>query len=644
MKDGYYLSVYAHIDELAHLRKMFFRHDQNISLWLKTGEDIKLIHYWELERLTGLKYHDVSFYSKEHFMTIMNQLLGDYNISMDDMNEVIGTPLISTCDDYSSEKDYPNMEYHSIAHLFSSLLSNTDLFYNQKIIGLALDGGPDKVLDTNQNKWYYSYSYSDKGVIKEMAHTSSPAPLWASAYSMFGLAEGTLMALVNACKCEARMEPSQPFKIEKMQDIMSDDAELKAYMRNLKRKVWELDLRDKDHMITTYDERFSEDENRISICMKEIHKLSIKMVEQEIDRIIEKHHIQPEECCISLSGGFALNCPINNHIMKKYKFMTFIAPPCVNDGGLSLGYALYYFYQNMKYFNFKLHDAYYGDCYKNIDEVMEEHGFSKFISSVSTEDNNYEKMVEDIIEAPIVWFNGRSEIGPRALGNRSILADPRYDCMKDKLNHIKQRQWWRPVAPIITLDDVDDWFEEAFESPYMLQIFKIKPEKKHLIPAIAHLDDSSRVQTVTEEENPIIYRLLKTFKERTGIPILCNTSLNDRGEPIINTIGEAFNFAIRKKIEVGYINGHRVEFQHVDEYDEIKPLKRKLDFLNYIKSQNEKENMLKHYNPYGATDDLLYAYYFSDLRLNFSLRNKKHVDVMKRVQKRDEKKWYWEIR
>lgn len=152
------------------------------------------------------------------------------------------------------------------------------------------------------------------------------------------------------------------------------------------------------------------------------------------------------------------------------------------------------------------------------------------------------------MDGPIVWYDGQSESGPRALGHRSIIADPRSIRNKDLINLYKQRQWWRPVAPIILEDFLEEWFENAYPSPYMLNNFVIRQEKKELVPAILHLDLTARVQTINQESDEALYHVIQNFYERTGIPIVCNTSLNDRGEPIIETVEQAFNFALRKKL------------------------------------------------------------------------------------------------
>ena len=180
---------------------------------------------------------------------------------------------------------------------------------------------------------------------------------------------------------------------------------------------------------------------------------------------------------------------------------------------------------------------------------------------------NYDEIIEhtsDFIskEKAVGWFQGRMEFGPRALGARSILADPRSDKMQKNLNlKVKYRESFRPFAPAILKDDLSNWFEMDIESPYMLLVSNIKKEKKiqmtdqqknlfgieklnikrSEVPAITHVDYSARIQTVNKNTNKIFYDLIKRFKEKTGCPIIINTSFNIRGEPIVNTPTEAFN-------------------------------------------------------------------------------------------------------
>jgi hypothetical protein len=129
------------------------------------------------------------------------------------------------------------------------------------------------------------------------------------------------------------------------------------------------------------------------------------------------------------------------------------------------------------------------------------------------------------------------------------------------LNAWKSRQWWRPVAPIVLEEHTGDWFDEPGPSPYMLQTAYVRPDKRHLVPAVVHLDDSARHQTLARDADPLLYRAIEAFRLRTGIPMLCNTSLNEKGEPIVDTAAQALSFAVRQGIAVAYIAGRRVRLR-----------------------------------------------------------------------------------
>ncbi|MNW37840.1 Decarbamoylnovobiocin carbamoyltransferase [compost metagenome] len=584
MKNGYYLSAYLHIDPLYHFINVPARHDQNLSLFLKQENKITLVKTWEIERLTGIKHFHKSFFDKAHAMSVINTLLMELNISLNDIVEIWGTPEIQTVDDYHSCEEYPNISYHSISHLFSSLLMDTDQFYNSTIISLAVDGGSDSIIDEHvrQNKKYYCGCVSVNGKVT-IVPIASPGHLWYWASEHFRLKEGTLMALATASTSEYFYYDQELILIEDWNSAVNKKAQNSIaleFIKSLETKVSRLVVQDQDLLFNGFDERFTEEENKISMVMKIIQKLSNQIMEYTIDSIIQKFQIDPKESYLSLSGGFSLNCPTNSHLMGKYQFKGFIAPPCVSDCGMSIGIGLYAFYKkNGGQINFKLSHAYYGNTDLSHNAVFEDSRFIQYIEEVSEMD--LEQIFTDLERQPVVWFNGSAEIGPRALGNRSLIGDPRVEETKTFLNIVKQREWWRPVAPIVLEEDVHDWFENAYRSPFMLQNFYVNQMKRIFIPAICHLDGSARVQTLNSADNPALYEVIKHFKSRTGIPILCNTSLNDRGEPIIDTVSGAISFALIKGIEVAYINGKRVKLINHQLFERKKTRTRNVDFVYY---------------------------------------------------------------
>ena len=150
----------------------------------------------------------------------------------------------------------------------------------------------------------------------------------------------------------------------------------------------------------------------------------------------------------------------------------------------------------------------------------------------------------------IGWFQGRMEWGPRALGNRSILGDPRRVDMKDILNlKIKRRESFRPFAPSVLREAVYDWFEQDDDVPFMMQVYKVRKEKQMLIPAVTHVDGSGRLQTVNNETNPLYHKLISKYAQMTGVPMVLNTSFNEN-EPVVCTPGEALDCFLRTKMDL----------------------------------------------------------------------------------------------
>jgi len=178
-------------------------------------------------------------------------------------------------------------------------------------------------------------------------------------------------------------------------------------------------------------------------------------------------------------------------------------------------------------------------------------------------DDVFSEAAASIAEGKIVgWFQGRSECGPRALGNRSILADPRDPGMKDYLNaKVKFREAFRPFAPSVLWEHQREYFDLDIPSPYMLMVSDILEEKQHLIPSVTHVDGTGRLQTVMKELNPEFYRLIERFNEITGVPIVLNTSFNIRGEPIIETPDDAICCFLGTGIDVLYIGDYYIQKQ-----------------------------------------------------------------------------------
>ena len=302
-----------------------------------------------------------------------------------------------------------------------------------------------------------------------------------------------------------------------------------------------------------------------------------KVIEDIIIELAKAIAKETGERNLCLAGGVALNCVANGVLFKEKIFKNIWIQPAAGDAGGALGAALsvwYIHHQNARTVKIKrdsMKGAFLGPQYnkEEIEDELNKCG-AKFLKL--SEDVMLEKVVNALAEEKSIgWMQGRMEFGPRSLGGRSIIADPRSPNMQKKLNlQIKYRESFRPFAPSVLMEDVQDWFDYKTESPYMLIVADLnknkrrvlKTNKKNLfgldllhlnrsyVPAITHVNYSARIQTVHEETNPIYHRMISNFKEKTGCPIVINTSFNVRGEPIVCSPTDAFKCFMGTELDI----------------------------------------------------------------------------------------------
>jgi len=274
--------------------------------------------------------------------------------------------------------------------------------------------------------------------------------------------------------------------------------------------------------------------------LTEFHKnmaASIQKVTEDLAIKLLEHLISvsgTKNLCIA--GGVGLNCKMNKKLRETGLIDHIFIQPAANDSGTSLGAALWVCRELGIKTQDKMEHVYYGKGYSN-----------KQIEKILKVCNLKYEPYDDIagVAAKLVsrgkiigWFQGRFEFGPRALGNRSIIADPRFAKIKDRVNAVvKYREPWRPFAPSILAEDMDKYLEDPYPSPFMILTFNAK--RKDEIPAVVHIDSTTRPQTVERKTNPIYHKLISDFKKITGVPVIFNTSFNVRGQPIVNTPHEA---------------------------------------------------------------------------------------------------------
>ncbi|MER7822082.1 carbamoyltransferase C-terminal domain-containing protein [Streptomyces sp. NPDC096097] len=526
------------------------RHDQNVALWRRGGRAVELVRVWELERVSGQKHHHQPLYTPARAEAFLNGLLATEGLDLSDISASWGTPGLPGHAEIPVPAGAEDFPLHSLGHLFSGLLMDSALFKRETIIAMAVDGGPDFVQDRGTRSAWYAGCVSVQGR-PAFAPVESPGPLYTAAETIFGKEPGTLMALASACRTRIDLD------VEAVMAGVELFGGRRAPWQDAHRVVASIVSEARRQLAGKEPDReFTDEENLQSAVMEVVQRCCELVAVRNIERLLAIGGVRAEDAYLSTSGGFALNCPANSLLMDRFGFKGLLTPPCANDSGQALGLGLLALYGTgaLDGADILIESAYHGNELRDVDAALAE--FAPWIEEVG--DFSPERFAEDLDDSVVAWVDGAAEIGPRALGHRSLLGDPRSTKVKDLLNAYKQRQWWRPVAPIVAAEYAPDWFDGDRPSPYMLETVQVRPEVRDAVPAIVHLDGSARHQVLTAAANPLLHRAIGAFHARTGVPIVCNTSLNDRGEPVVDTAAEALVFCIRKGLRIAYLGGRRI--------------------------------------------------------------------------------------
>ena len=301
---------------------------------------------------------------------------------------------------------------------------------------------------------------------------------------------------------------------------------------------------------------------------KDLAHSTQKVYEEAFLNILNNLHEKYQIDNLCIAGGCGMNSVANGKIKNQTKFKNIYIQPAAGDAGGSIGsaFATHFKNSNNKR-SFQMKHAYWGTSFSE-DEILE--CLNKSSEKIIYENCTFEKVADDknlnstvakaiTVGKVVGWFQGRMEWGPRALGNRSILGDPRRSDMKDILNlKIKRRESFRPFAPSILREYVKDWFENDDEVPFMMKVYQIKKDKRNEIPAVTHVDGSGRLQTVYKDTNEKYYNLIKEFYNITNIPILLNTSFNEN-EPIVSNPQEALDCFLRTKMDILTLGNYLIQ-------------------------------------------------------------------------------------
>jgi carbamoyltransferase len=274
------------------------------------------------------------------------------------------------------------------------------------------------------------------------------------------------------------------------------------------------------------------------------------MLEEAEFALVRKIQRETGQTVLCMAGGVALNSAFNGKILPCTDFEEIYIQPAAGDAGTSLGVCYYIQHQILGApRTFVMTDSYTGPQYSDeeIEAALRRAGVSY---ERLDEDELVRRAAEIVADGNVLgWFQGRMEWGPRALGNRSIIADPRRTDMKDILNaRIKHREPFRPFAPSVILEHTGEYFDQTYPDPFMIKVYNVLPQKQSVIPAVTHVDGTGRLQTVEREHAPLYWKLINAFRERTGVPVVLNTSFNEN-EPIVCTPDEAIAVLQRTKMD-----------------------------------------------------------------------------------------------
>ncbi|HVD78841.1 MAG TPA: carbamoyltransferase [Vicinamibacteria bacterium] len=298
-----------------------------------------------------------------------------------------------------------------------------------------------------------------------------------------------------------------------------------------------------------------------------------KVCEEIVLRMTRYIHEQTRLTRLCMAGGVALNCVANGRVIRETPFKELFVQPAAGDAGGAVGVA-HYLYNTLgkQPRGPAWTHAYLGPEYDDA-EIREYLDGAGATYRVLSDGDIVRETARHIADGNVIgWFQGRMEFGPRALGGRSILADPRDPKMRDTLNmKIKFREGFRPFAPSVLADKASEWFEIDCDSPYMLLVAQVR-EGKRCIPSVTHVDNSARLQTVTREASPLYYDLIGEFERLTGVPVVINTSFNVRGEPIVCTPHDAYLCFMRTNMD------HLVLGHHLLDKKQQPPLREDVDW------------------------------------------------------------------
>jgi carbamoyltransferase len=388
-------------------------------------------------------------------------------------------------------------------------------------------------------------------------------PKYGDEYKVMGLAAYGTPSLLEKMKCVVRLEQGGRFRLN-----------LDYFVHHTQgaSMTWESG---EPKMGPVYSRKMEDllgpsrrPEDPLSDRHEDIASSMQAMYEEAFFHLLNFIHEKTKISALCLAGGCAMNSVANGKIFDRTPFREVYIQAAAGDAGGALGAAYYVWHHVLgQKRGFVMHTAYWGPEFSEEKiagelraSAAELKKLNCHIKNIANTDELCSVTAKAIAEGKVVgWYQGRMEWGPRALGNRSIVVDPRRAEMKDVLNaRIKRREPFRPFAPSILLEKTAEYFEKDYPDPFMIKVYPVRLEKRKLIPAVTHVDGSGRLQTVRREDNPLYWKLIKEFENITGVPVVLNTSFNEN-EPIVCSPREALDCFLRTKMDVLVLGNHFIQ-------------------------------------------------------------------------------------
>ncbi len=521
-------------------------HDASVCL-LKNG--VILCHL-EVERLTRVKRHHGELlnnpkenvgkpWQRKGILYFIELVLKNYNLSWQDISYFAVIPESKNTNYLPIDIPAILVNHHE-AHAASSFYLSP---FEESLI-LTIDGGG------NDGGGLFGYGRGNKIEIKKKMEYGVNGLSWQDSMKYWSATAngpiGTEGVLMGAA-AYGRPNPA-------LRDFIYQQITIS---RHLSERIIKKFLEENRDQLKLVGDDFNKNSEKdyFSYC-RALQEATEMVFEDYFQRLLA---LRPDCRNISLAGGTVLNCIALGKILKKHPRFNFYFCPAVNDGGLTIGAALWAYYRILGHP--RIPTAFRQTPYLGLPREKDNYQeiFGQF-NNIEVEKNiTLDQLSELIARGKIIsLFNGRSESGRRALGNRSIVCDPRDPEMKKKINQkVKHRHWYRPFAPSILEEKTAEVFEFSVTSPYMSLAAPVKPDWREKIPAVVHIDGSARLQTVNEELNPFYYALIKNFYAKTGVPLVLNTSFNDN-EPIVETPEDALKCFLNTEIDYLYLEGNLI--------------------------------------------------------------------------------------